>query len=74
MTVFAVVAVGGQALLLAWLVAAATARWSAVPAVRAVAGVGLLAAVGALALAAKRFGKPAERRDTNGSVNPGGPA
>src|SRR5262245_9961915 len=70
MTVVAVVAIGGQAVVLAWVVAEATGRWSSEPAVRALTGVGLFAAAGALALAAKRFGKPAERRDTNGSVNP----
>jgi hypothetical protein len=68
MTVFSVVVMGGQALLLAWMVAEATARWSAMPAVRAIAGVGLGAAVGALALAAKRAGHRTERRDTNGLV------
>jgi hypothetical protein len=74
MTVAAVVVIGGQALLLAWVIAEATEQWSAVPAVRAAAGVGLVAAVGALALAAKIFAKPTEPRDTNGSENTGDPA
>jgi hypothetical protein len=67
MTVFAVVALGGQALLLAWVVAEATERWSAVPGVRAIAGAALVAAIGALAVAAKVLGKPAEPRDMSGS-------
>jgi hypothetical protein len=71
MTVAAVVAVGGQALALAWAVAEATGRWSSEPAVRAVAGVGLVAGAGALALAAKLFGKPAQPRDTNDSASTG---
>jgi hypothetical protein len=71
MTVVAVVAIGGQALVLAWAVAEATGRWSSDPAVRAVTGVGLGAAAAALVLAARHFGMPAEPRDTNGSVNTG---
>ena len=64
----------GEALLLLWVVAEATARWSAVPDVRAIVGVGLGAAVGALALAAKRVGHQAEPRATNGSENTSGAA
>lgn len=59
LALLAVVAVGGQALLLAWMVAVATGRWSSEPAVRAAAGAGLLAAGMALVLVGKRFGKPA---------------
>ena len=69
MTVVAVVAIGGQAVILAWVVGEGTARLSSKPAVRAIAGVGLLAAVGAMVLANRKFGKPAAPQATNPSVN-----
>jgi hypothetical protein len=74
MSVFAVVFIGGQALLLAWSVAEATARWSSRPTVRAIAAVGLLAAAGGVALATKIFGKAARDAVHESSVNTGGPA
>jgi hypothetical protein len=77
MTVVAVVAIGGQALLLAWVAAEATTRWSADPVVRAITAVGLLAAVAALVWAAKAFEKRAQSRPATGSGNtddPMGPA
>jgi hypothetical protein len=74
MTVFAVVFIGGPALLLAWSVAEGTERWSAVPAVRAIAGGGLGAAAGGLALLAARSRKVAEPREVSGSESTAGPA
>jgi hypothetical protein len=65
MTVVAVIAIGGQALLLAWVAAEATTRWSSEPVVRAITAVGLLAAVAALVWAAKAFEKRAQSRDAN---------
>jgi hypothetical protein len=65
MTVVAVIAIGGQALLLAWVAAEATARWSSEPAVRAITAVGLVAAVAALAWAGKVFEKRPQSRDAN---------
>jgi hypothetical protein len=74
MAVVAVVAIGGQALVLAWMAAEATGRWSSEPLARALAGVGLLAATGALLWVAKTFGKPAKAREANGSVDTVSPA
>jgi hypothetical protein len=74
MTAAGVVALGAAALGLAWVVAEASASWSAVPAVRALAAVGLLAAAGALAWAGRASGKPAEPRGADGSEGAGRPA
>jgi hypothetical protein len=53
-TLLAVVGIGGPALLLAWLVAAVTPKWSAEPAMRAAIGVALAqGGVGMAVLAAK---------------------
>jgi hypothetical protein len=65
MTAVAVVTIGGQALLLAWLVAEGTERCSASPTVRAVTGAGMMAAVTVMMWVGKRYGKPAELQDTN---------
>jgi hypothetical protein len=65
MTVVAVIAIGGQALLLAWMAAEGTARWSSEPVVRAITAVGLLAAVAALVWAAKAFEKRSQSRDAD---------
>ena len=68
MTAVAVVAIGGQALLLAWMAAEATQRWSADPVWRAIIAVGLIAGVIALGWAVKAFEKPAQSPDANGSL------
>src|SRR5262249_325719 len=67
MTAVAVVAIGGQALLLAWLVAAATGQWSSGPVVRASIGMGLWAAACGLTSLAVNSRKAAEPQETSGS-------
>jgi len=74
MAAFGVVALGGIVLALAWVVAEATAEWSAWPAVRAVAGALLGAAGGGLALLGAKSRKAAEPRRANGSEDASGPA
>src|SRR5262245_38114124 len=66
------VGIGASGLGIAWGVAAATARWSAEPAVRAIIGVGLGAAGGGLALLAAKSRQAAERREASGSGSTGG--
>jgi hypothetical protein len=73
-TLFAVVTLGGQALLVAWIAAAATSRLSSQPLVRAIMGVGLLLAGFALVWVGKTFKQLAESRGTIASVDNGGPA
>jgi hypothetical protein len=72
MTAVAVVTIGGQALVLAWLVAEATAPLSPEPAVRALVGGGSVAAAGALVLIALPFGPTAHPGDPGPPANPDG--
>jgi hypothetical protein len=74
MTLAAVVAIGGPTLLLAWVVAAATSDSSSQPVVRAVLGVGLLAAAFALGWVGKAFAKPAKAQGIDSTINSDGPA
>lgn len=71
MTVFAIVAIGGQALVLAWIVSEATPRWSADPTVRAIVGAGSIAAFGAIVWATKQLGKPADLPPANDEMKSG---
>jgi hypothetical protein len=65
MSVFAVVGIGASALGIAWAIAEATGRWSAEPAIRAIAGTALGAAGGGLALAYAKSRKAGEPRETD---------
>src|SRR5262245_46551044 len=55
MTVVAVITIGGQALLLAWLVAEGTERCSASPTVRAITGAVMMAAAFAMIWDGRRY-------------------
>src|SRR5262245_21423795 len=66
-TILAVVSIGGPAVLLAWLVADATGRWSVEPIVRAMIGLALGAGGGGLALLAARSRKAAEQPEASGT-------
>jgi hypothetical protein len=72
--VLAVVALGGQGLILAWATAEVTGEWSSEPAVRTIVGVGLIAVGGYLSLGAETFDKPAPPGDANDSARTGGAA
>jgi|SRR5262245_28923049 len=74
MIVVAVVTVGGPALFLAWLISESSERWSAVAAVRAMFGVGMVAAVGGLAMWGKTRGAKSESPVTSSFENVDGPA
>ncbi len=74
MTAAAVVAVGGQALALAWVMAEGTARFSPEPAVRAIASAGIVAATCGLAWALKGLAKPHSPQDASGAPDAGGAA
>lgn len=62
LALFTVVAIGGQALVLAWLVSESTVRMSANPTVRALVGVGMLAAGMGMIYIFWSFRKPAIKR------------
>jgi hypothetical protein len=72
--VVAVVAIGGQGLILAWVIAEATEKFSAVPAVRAGIGAALAAAGGGLIWLYAKSQRAAERRQATVVESTGGPA
>jgi hypothetical protein len=69
LTVFAVVAVGGQALVLAWIVAETAGRWSSQPAMRSAVAAGMFFAAGGLALIAYRSAQPGKPPDQSNTRN-----
>jgi hypothetical protein len=74
MMAIGVACLGGTVLSLAWVVAEATERWSAVPALRAIVGVGMGAAAGGLAWLYAKSRQPAELREGREPDSSGGPA
>ena len=66
-----IVGMGGGAMVVAWMIGSAMAQWSSVPAVRAILGAGMWAA---LAVVVAITWKPARQQETNGASATGSAA
>jgi len=71
MTAFAIVGIGGQALLLAWAFAEMRGRWSVEPAVHVIIAMAIVASACALTMLAAKLRKPGELRKASHSESTG---